>query len=193
MTWWFMVLQVFYFSLNVEFMFLFSHFFIAFEWYIRGKGKTFYGQCRNKCPLNFWDTIRSTKIWEREFLVFHLYRLGEVELKMFIKQFISWERKKAKSLLCYNRFCTSFSEKLRIIILEYFGFRITSVSSVAQLCPTLCDPMNHSTPGLPVHHHLLDFTQTHVHRVGDAIQPSHPLSSPFPPAPNPSQHQDYLV
>ena len=112
---------------------------------------------------------------------------------MFIKQFISWERKKAKSLLCYNRFCTSFSEKLRIIILEYFGFRITSVSSVAQLCPTLCDPMNHSTPGLPVHHHLLEFTQTHVHRVGDAIQPSHPLSSPFPPAPNPSQHQDYLV
>ena len=61
--------------------------------------------------------------------------------------------------------------------------------SVAQLCPTLCDPMNHSTPGLPVHHQLPEFTQTHVHRVGDAIQPSHPLSSPFPPAPNPSQHQ----
>ena len=58
-------------------------------------------------------------------------------------------------------------------------------SSVAQLCPTLCDPMNHSTPGLPVHHQLLDFTQTHVHRVGDAIHPSHPLSSPSPPAPNP--------
>ena len=62
-------------------------------------------------------------------------------------------------------------------------------SSVAQSCPTLCDPMNHSTPGLPVHHHLPEFTQTHIHRVGDAIQPSHPLSSPFPPAPNPSQHQ----
>ena len=62
-------------------------------------------------------------------------------------------------------------------------------SSVAQLCPTLCDPMNRSMPGLPVHHHLLEFTQTHVHRVGDAIQPSHPLSSPFPLAPNPSQHQ----
>ena len=62
-------------------------------------------------------------------------------------------------------------------------------SSVAQSCLTLCDPMNHSTPGLPVHHHLLEFTQTHVHRVGDAIQPSHPLSSSFPPAPNPSQHQ----
>ena len=61
-------------------------------------------------------------------------------------------------------------------------------SSVAQSCPTLCHPMNHSTPGLPVHHQLLEFTQTHVDGVGDAIQPSHPLSSPSPPAPNPSQH-----
>ena len=59
-------------------------------------------------------------------------------------------------------------------------------SSVTQSCPTLCDPMNRSTPGLPVHHQLLEFTQTHVHRVSDAIQPSHPLSSPSPPAPNPS-------
>ena len=58
--------------------------------------------------------------------------------------------------------------------------------SVAQSCLTLCDPMNHSMPGLPVHHQLPEFTQTHVHRVGDAIQPSHPLSSPSPPAPNPS-------
>ena len=63
------------------------------------------------------------------------------------------------------------------------------IKSVAQSCPTLCDPMNCSTPGLPVHHHLLEFTQIHVHRVSDAIQPSHPLSSPSPPAPNPSQHQ----
>ena len=62
-------------------------------------------------------------------------------------------------------------------------------SSVAQSCPTLCNPMNCSTPGLPVHHHLPEFTQTHVHRVSDAIQPSHPLSSPSPPAPNPFQHQ----
>ena len=62
-------------------------------------------------------------------------------------------------------------------------------SSVAQLCLTLCHPMNHSTPGLPVHHQLPEFTQTQVHPVGDAIQPSHPLSSPFPPGPNPSQHQ----
>ena len=65
---------------------------------------------------------------------------------------------------------------------------IYQFSSGAQSCPTLCDPMNCSTPGLPVHHHFPEFTQTHVHRVGDAIQPSHPLSSPFPPAPNPWQH-----
>ena len=58
-------------------------------------------------------------------------------------------------------------------------------SSVAQSCPTLCDPMNHSTPGLPIHHQLPEFTQTHVHQVSDAIQPSHLLSSPSSPAPNP--------
>ena len=62
-------------------------------------------------------------------------------------------------------------------------------SSVTQSCPTLCNPMNRSTPGLPVHYQLLEFTQTHVHWVGDAIQPSHPLSSPFPPALNLSRHQ----
>ena len=62
-------------------------------------------------------------------------------------------------------------------------------SLVAQLCPTLCDPTNHSMTGLPVHHQLLESTQTHVHQVGDAIKPSHPLSSPSPPVPNPSQHQ----
>ena len=63
------------------------------------------------------------------------------------------------------------------------------LSSVTQSCPTLCNPMNRSTPGLPVHHQLPEFTQTHIHRVSDAIQPSHPLSSPSPPSPNPSQQQ----
>ena len=62
-------------------------------------------------------------------------------------------------------------------------------SSVTQSCLTLWDPINRSTPGLPVHHQLLEFTQTHIHRVSDAIQPSHPLSSPSPLSPNPSQHQ----
>ena len=71
------------------------------------------------------------------------------------------------------------------------GLGPTSVqfNLVIQSCPTLCDPMNRSTPGLPFHHQLPEFTQTHVHRVSDVIQPSHPLSSPSLPAPNPSQHQ----
>ena len=67
--------------------------------------------------------------------------------------------------------------------------RSVQFSSVAQSCLTLCDPMNHSMPGLPVHHQLPESTQTHVHRVGDAIQPSHPLLYPSPPALNLSQHQ----
>ena len=71
----------------------------------------------------------------------------------------------------------------------FIGWTDAQFISVAQSCPTLCDPMNCSTPGLPVHHQLLELTQTHVHRVGDTIQPSHPLLSPSPPAPNPSQHQ----
>ena len=66
---------------------------------------------------------------------------------------------------------------------------IIQFSSVAQSCLTLCDPMNRSMPGLPVHHQHLEFTQTHVHLTSDATQPSHPLSSPSPPAPNPSQYQ----
>ena len=66
---------------------------------------------------------------------------------------------------------------------------VAQFSSVAQSCPTLCNSMNCNTPGLPVHHQLPEFTQTHVHWVGDAIQPSHPLSSPSPPALNLSQHQ----
>ena len=84
---------------------------------------------------------------------------------------------------------------LSICALEFISIKLSfdmlsvQFSSVAQLCPTFCDPMNRSTPGLPVHHRLPEFTQTHVHRVRDAIQPSHSLSSPSPPAPNPSQHQ----
>ena len=67
--------------------------------------------------------------------------------------------------------------------------KVVQFSLVAQSCPTFFDPMNRSTPGLPVHHQLQKFTQTHMHWAGDAIQPSHPRSSPFPPAPNPSQRQ----
>ena len=78
------------------------------------------------------------------------------------------------------------------LTLTEMNFSSVQFNSVAQSCLTLCDPMNRSTPGLPVHHHLPEFTQTHVHRVSDAIQPSHPLLSPFPPAPSPSQHRDPL-
>ena len=78
-------------------------------------------------------------------------------------------------------------------LLCFYVFKTFQFSLVAQSCPTLCDPMNPSMPGLPVHHQLPEFTQTHVHRVSDAIQPSHPLSSPSPPAPNPSQHQSFPI
>ena len=77
------------------------------------------------------------------------------------------------------------------IDLNHHHVQSVQFSSVTQSCLTLCDPMNRSTPGLPVRHQLPEFTQTHVHRVSDAIQPSHPLSSPSPPAHNPSQHQNF--
>ena len=97
---------------------------------------------------------------------------------------------------CFPWFCSHAETSTRARWLQFhsamqlrIGTASVQFSSVAQSCPTFCNPMNRSTPGLPVHHQLLEFTQTHVHRVRDAIQPSHPLSSPSPPAPNPSQHQ----
>ena len=85
--------------------------------------------------------------------------------------------------------CLKFSKLyLAFLYHSYLPVFFQCFSSVVHLCLTLCDPRNPSTPGLPVHHWLPEFTQTHVHWVSDAIQPSHPLSSPSPPAPNPSQH-----
>ena len=78
---------------------------------------------------------------------------------------------------------------LMSINLKWTTFQKNQFSSVPQSCSTLCNPMNRSTSGLSVHHHLAEFTQTHVHRVSDAIQLSHPLLSPSPPAPSLSQHQ----
>ena len=89
----------------------------------------------------------------------------------------------------YSSEFPGFSFRLLPPSLDHHTFSSVQFSSVARLCPTLCDPMSRSTPGLPVHHQLLESTQTHVHQVGDAIQSSHPLSSPSPPASNPSQHQ----
>ena len=85
-------------------------------------------------------------------------------------------------LFVYMCICTCVYVCNWIALLYFWNcHNIFPFSSVTQSCPTLCDPMNRSTPGLPVHHQLPQFTQTHVHRVGDAIQPSHPLSSPSPP------------
>jgi len=84
------------------------------------------------------------------------------------------------------KFLKELKTHCHLIQQSYFWVQL---SSVVQSSPTLCDPMNRSTLGLPVHHQLPEFTQTHVHQVSDAIQPSHPLSSLSPPAPNPSQHQ----
>ena len=92
---------------------------------------------------------------------------------------------------CWISWISSKKNKLKFFLLCIF-FPLNNYlqfSSVAQSCPTLCDTINRSMPGLPVHHQVLEFTQTHVHRFGDAIQPSHPLSSLSSPAPNPSQHQ----
>ena len=95
-----------------------------------------------------------------------------------------------KAVLYYVKHVFFLSDDLmQVRILRLYKTTLVQFSSVAQSCPTLCDPMNRSTPGLPVHHHLPEFTQTQVHGVHDAIQPSHPLTSPSPPAPNPSHHQ----
>ena len=103
----------------------------------------------------------------------------------FSKNHIMW------LVFCFDDDAVRGLSTFQVIFLRLLFFIFSSVqfSSVAQSCLTHCDPMNRSTPGLPVHHQLLEFTQTHVHQVGDAIKSSHPLSSPSPPAPNPSQHQ----
>ena len=96
---------------------------------------------------------------------------------------------KNKFQLDFINFTKNIPDSISYAVLPINLLYYPQFSSVAQLCVTLCDPMNRSTPGLPVHHQLLEFTQTHVHRVGDAIQPIHPQLPPSPPAPNTSQHQ----
>ena len=95
--------------------------------------------------------------------------------------------KRTDRLVLYLHSAQAASSQIQNIFLKVL--HTVQFSSVTQLCLTLCDPVNRRTPGLPVHHKLPEFTQTHAHRVDDAIQPSHPLSSPSPPASNPSQHQ----
>ena len=116
-------------------------------------------------------------------------------LEIFLLVSFSWG---CQTLLSFHTRALSFllwfpPSPVYFFCREFIIFTISShsvqLSSVTQSCPTPCDPMNRSMPGLPVHHQPPEFTQTHVPRVSDAIQPSHPLSSPSPPAPNPSQHQ----
>ena len=101
----------------------------------------------------------------------------------------AWFMHLGTSHICVSVWYFSLSDLLHSVWWALVSLMSPQFSSVTKWCPTLCDPMNRSTPGLPVHHHLLEFIQTHVHRVRDAIQPSHPRSSPSPPALNPSQHQ----
>ena len=114
-------------------------------------------------------------------LEYHFYRSGRQILSL------PWLvlRVRNGSVWWYFIIFSSFHSFPKLCYSKYY----TQFSSVAQSRLTLCDPMNCSTPGHTVHHQLPEFTQTQVHRVGDAIQPSHPLSSPSPPASNPSQHQ----
>ena len=115
----------------------------------------------------FVDTEESLHPWDKAHLVM-MYDLSDMLVDETGAYYTEWSKPERKTSIQYQ-----------------------SVSLVAQSCPTLCDPMNRSTPRLPVHHQLPEFTQTHIHRVSDAIQPSHPLSSPSPLAPNPSQNQSF--
>ena len=124
------------------------------------------------------------RIYKNQFLVIRMYIKIHFPNVGFINPCISISEHKWWKGSNYNVLISCLYMSL--------WFRSDQIRSVTQSCPTLCDPMNPSTPGLPVHHQLPEFTQTHVHRASDAIQPSHPLSSPSPPASNPSQHRSFF-
>ena len=133
------------------------------------------------CNLSLGQQFSALWLFMLEFLCY--YKLKGFLVGYILLSYLDFNR--LSLTLCCTISFFSASVALRnshLIVLVQF-------SSVAQLCPSLCDPINRSTPGLPVHHQLPEFTQTHVHRVSDAIQPPHPLSSPSPPAPNASQRQ----
>ena len=143
------------------------------------------------CKMRTWN-----QIWGPKFSVL-LLPCHQVDLPHYREKVANWHfcfHLEGNSLVplrfhhCYGDWETLGSQD------DFSSVQFSSVqfNSVAQSCPTLCDPINCSTPGLPVHHQLPESTQTCVHGVGDAIQPSHPLSSPSPPAPNPSQHQSFF-
>ena len=111
----------------------------------------------------------------------------------FIRITIVSPCKHCKLFTVTSIFLWDFPAILYNVYKEAIKSNTVKFSSVAQSCPTFCDPMDCSTPGFPVHHQLLELTQTHVHHVGDAIQPSHPLSPPSPPAFNHSQMSQFFA
>ena len=152
---------------------------------------------------SYWPTSAELSAWPKQFSCLSLVSCSMQKISEPSKDFSTFSR----YLICPSSLLLStddpsfcFMEKIKAIRYKFWQlscqhshsnfFSSVQFSSVAQTCPTLCDPMNRSTSGLPVHHQLPEFTQTHIHRVRDAIQPSHPLSSPSPPAPSPSQHRN---
>ena len=133
-----------------------------------------------------------TGITTSDLCLFDVQNASRILICIFSYDFLYFDLQVLGTVICISSVnCRLFCLFCYWGLTSLFLSDISSVqfSSVSQSCPTLCDPMNRSTPSLPVHHQLPEFTQTHVHRVSDAIQPSHPLSSPSPPSPNPSQHQ----
>ena len=130
------------------------------------------GACSNSCPLSWWCHPTTSS---------------------FVVPFSRLQSFSASGSFSMSEFLTPGGQSTRALVSasasQFFASVQFKFSSVTQSCLALCDPMDYSTPGLPVHHQLPEFTQTHAHRVGDAIQPSHPLSSLSPPAFNLSQHQ----
>ena len=129
------------------------------------------------------QTVRNRLLCLSQLVICQVMKI-KLETRQLAISWLIWEGNSSEAQVYMKR---EFKENPHSTV-KHFPHSI-QFSSVAQSCPTLCDPMNRSTPGRPVHHQLPEFSQTHVHWVGDAIQPSHSLSSPSPPAPNPSQHQ----
>ena len=138
---------------------------------------------------------KSSILWHSAFFMgqlLHPYMTVGKTIALTIQSFVG----KVMSLIFnkMSRFVIAFLPRSKCLLISWlqpsFGPIFSSFNSVAQSCLTFCDSMNHSMPGLPVHHQLPEFTQTHAHWISDASQPSHPLSSPSPPALNLSHHQD---
>ena len=153
-------------------------------------GKEFACQCRNckRCRSDPWARKSS---WSRKWQPTPIFLPGKFHGQRSLVGYSPWGCKEldmTERLSTHTNWpiCSKFIWRNCKLYCKTFS---KSVSSATQSCPTLCEPMNHSIPGLPVFHQLQESTHTHVHWVGDAIQPSHPLSSPSLPAPNPSQHQ----